>query len=448
MHAIIHRSGRDLAYAMDIAGRPLVFRQIQWLRTSGCDRIAVELPADDEGRAAAEVLSSMDWVGCELRLITTEAKAPAAELAARAGFPVEGALALPADLLGDGDLARLYRYADRGGATVHLTAFPELPCWATGGALRILGVAGSALRHVRGPGHAVRIDGPRAALALSLAVLADRLPPREDRAFVPLVHAAARSPGVWIARGAVVSRDAVVEGPCLIGRDAVVEPGARVGPAAIVGDRAVIEPGARVRSSMVDADVVVGEGLDVHAMRVQATGLIDLERDLNVVVDDPLLISSRSRGAGGPTLAARSVSLALIGLLAPIALLAGGLGPRSWSRALVAAIAALLDVVRGRRALVGVDGLRDLTLPSSTLAQAAARAPIGAIDVERALVEDPATLEDRLRARAWYAVSKSPRVDARLLVRALARRVTAPRREASEGHDRARPVERAASGAR
>ena len=80
----------------------------------------------------------------------------------------------------------------------------------------------------------------------------------------------------------------------------------------------------------------------------------------------------------------------------------------------------LLDVVLGRRALVGVRAPLPATIPgalhaSPGLVHDAGRAPLGAVDITPAL----GTLRDdaiaHLRNRAWYAASKSTRTDLHLL---------------------------------
>lgn len=419
MHALIHRvpGGSRLA-SLDIAGRPLVIRQVQWLRTIGCDRIAIELEAGPDGDALASLVEADEAIGYDVALVTSSAPMTLEQLAARAGVPLRGALVIPANVIGDGDLARLYARAGDDGVVAHVPGFPELPWWTRGAAIRLLGDDGRAQRHVVGPGAAICVDGPRDAMALALTVLAGHLPaPRGDRAFVPPVHAAERSPSVWVARGAIVSPDARLTGPCFIGCDAVVAADAVVGPGAIVGERAVVESGTRVRSSYIDPHVIVGEGLDIEAMRVSESGIVDLRSDTGVALDDPLLVASRRVGSR-PALASRLVAFIAVLSLTPLALSLALLGVRGSE--LHALLDALLKVGLGRLSLVGVRPLPSHEVGTAPLAQDAARAAVGAIDVERALVADGAGPEDRLRARAWYAASKSLSVDLTLLHRMLA----------------------------
>ena len=339
-------------------------------------------------------------------------------LAARAGLPRRGALVIPANVLGDGDLARLYARAGDEGVVAHVPAFPELPWWTRGAAILLLGEDGSARRHLVGPGAALSVESPRDALALGLAVIAGKLSaPFGDRAFVPPVHAAERAPGVWVARGAIVAPGAILRAPCFIGADAFIAAGAQVGPGAVIGERAVIEASTRVRSAYVDAHVIVGEGLDVHAMRVRETGIVDLRSDTEVAFEDPLLIASRRLGAR-PRFASRLVALVAVATLTPLVLLLSLFGVHA--DALWTLVDALFKVVLGRLSLVGVRPLPTHEVGVAALAQDAARASVGAIDVERALVGDLAGHEDRLRARAWYAASKSMRVDLALVRRMLA----------------------------
>jgi hypothetical protein len=49
MRGVIHRVvGAPGAGLLPVAGRPLVARQLQWLRTIGCLRVAVEIGSDDD----------------------------------------------------------------------------------------------------------------------------------------------------------------------------------------------------------------------------------------------------------------------------------------------------------------------------------------------------------------------------------------------------------------
>ncbi|KYF57956.1 hypothetical protein BE08_15015, partial [Sorangium cellulosum] len=64
MYAIIARVAESPdAGLFSIAGRPLVSRQLQWLREIQCRRVAVQIGADAASMAVAAWLSEHDALG-------------------------------------------------------------------------------------------------------------------------------------------------------------------------------------------------------------------------------------------------------------------------------------------------------------------------------------------------------------------------------------------------
>lgn len=260
MFAVIYpASGLPASHALvPIAGRPLVSRQLQWLRALGVERVALVLPSGPEGDRVAQWLTDNEPVSRDV-VFVRDADSPA-EAATRAGFGGRPHLSLSSDVVGDGDLSRLYGLAERGRVVAHLV--PPPGCRAEEAFVCVEHTT-LELRHertilVRGPGWGARVSDLAAARELGDRVLEGSLPPADDvHAFPIQLHASALLPGVWVARGAHVDKRAIVRAPVWIGPGAVVEAGARVGPGTHVGARAVISRGASVRECVVEDGVIV-----------------------------------------------------------------------------------------------------------------------------------------------------------------------------------------------
>ena len=181
---------------------------------------------------------------------------------------------------------------------------------------------------------------------------------------------------------------------------------------------AVVERGASLREVHVDDGVVGGEGLFVERAHVTAGALRPFDTGAIVAIDDPLLVAARDERRDR-RLASRAAAL----LALPLALVLDAVVAMVWSVRLAfsdvptptAASALLLGVLTGRRAWIGTaDGL--------SVVEWVERGPVLAID--DALVPEDADALARRLARAWYALSKAPGLDARLVARTLARRVS------------------------
>jgi hypothetical protein len=298
MFAVIHASSTQPRTGMfPVAGRPLVTRQLQWLRAFACDQVAIGVGRDRAGDELFRWLTELDALGTNVVLVRTEHAGDARAIAAAAGFPDDAAiLALPGDVLPFGDPRSLV--AGAGGHSL-LASVPPPAALAgriRGGGLRVLAPRASTTRSVAWAGRAVTLASLGDALALSNAALAGALPPlSEGRPTPMLIHAAERSKGVWIARDALVEPGAQLQAPVLIGAGAVVRAGAQVGPGVCVGDRAVIESGAVVRESLVEAGTIVGERLWLEQVLVEPHAVVDLATGARQRVDDPLQLTSRDR---------------------------------------------------------------------------------------------------------------------------------------------------------
>lgn len=408
MFAVIHRTpgASTRAPLWDVAGRPLVARQLQWLRAVGVDRVAVEIPCGADGDALAAFLAS-DAEGARVVQIPSAAPLEPARLAAQAGFTGAAWLVcLPSDCLFAGDLLRAVARAGDS-ARVRSSAPLALPA----GELELRAHGRAADVSYFGLGWSVRLGGEGDALELGAALLSGDLPHASD---FP-VHAKARAPGVFVARGALVSPEAVLRAPAFVGPEARVEAGAVVGPRAIVGARAIVAAGARVASAVVREGTLVGEGLVVERCAATPTALVDFDTREAVELGDPLLLAGVRRRTVG--VLERLAALAFVLAAVPVSAILGASRPRRL-RPAARLVRDLLRCVAGELRLVGVSAEPPGPVPPA-LAEASARAEPGALRIDRALLDEPGDPQQVARARAWYAHAKSARTDASLLLSSL-----------------------------
>jgi hypothetical protein len=415
MHAVIHQiAGAELASLLPVAGRPLLVRQIQWLRAIGCERVTVEVDARSVAGRVMEWVEESDGIALFVDVVLTAAPAGAREVARRAGI-TGPFIAVPCDVLGSADLAPMFPFAADGGAVARLSP-PDGMTEVCGGEVALFGKTRAPAAEVAVSGWGVRIASLADALAFGSALLSSATlwAEEDDTSFVPPIHAAERSPGVFVGRGAYISPDAEIVGPAWIGPHAYIAAGARIGPDAFVADHAMVDEGAVVEHAMIFPRVTVARGDRALDEARTSAGSLCLRSSPERASADCLFPRAP---ATAPSWASRAVAMACVLWLAPwVALffLAGG----AWS----SMFRALVEVVRGKRTLVGVGSSAPHTSHASPgLLESAARAPAGVIDIERELVPSAADVATILRARAWYATSKSPAVD-RMLVRAALRR--------------------------
>ena len=207
-------------------------------------------------------------------------------------------LAVPADVIGDGDLSRLVEGAHGDGSVFALSA-PEIE---VAGAEPLSAAVVTVVCESDGPspirqgtGWGARVRSFEDARVLGHAILMGLLPERDEVHRWPIiVHGHEREKGIWLARGASYDRGATLAAPVWLGRGAVIAAGAEVGPDVFLGDRAVIASSARVEASFIAAETMVGEGVGLRrhvAYRDRMHGLAGLD-DLRQV-DDRRILASR-----------------------------------------------------------------------------------------------------------------------------------------------------------
>lgn len=417
MRALIYElAGAIGAGALDVAGRPLLIRQLQWLRERGIEDVVVEIASGPHAAQRGAWLLGTDPLTLRCLVIPTRCAVGPLTLAERAGLDDDELfLALPANMVVHADLV----------LPEQPTSFAfGPPSFATQESPAI--VAFRSLTHEaehtteHAAGWALRVGDPAAAHTLSCAILG-------GQAVGFLVHAAEVRTGIWLARGARVAEDATLLPPALIGADARVFAKARVGPNVIVGDGAVIEREAVLSEVTVAPGTLVGEASRVRQARVDPRGITSLADHARTELNDPLQLASAIEPGAG--LGARALALLLTSLLlGPWALgvIVSAVRHRRVVRRLpwrgqvlhVGAIGvglldlvpALLDVVLGRRDLIGV-ALPDALAVESDRSDGPSR--VGAIDLS-AVLAPGASLSTLLWMWRWYLENKSTELDRKL----------------------------------
>ncbi len=422
MRALIYEMPEHVGVGwVDIAGRPLLMRQIQWLRDAGIEDVVVELCVGPDDTARGSWLLGDDPILFRVQVLPTAAPVGPDELARRAGFARdERALHVPAHVIGGGPLPIDTTPPVR----MTLPLAKGVQTTIAGLELRARGESSDQDVQLEGAWGAC-IEELNDALDVSCAAL-------EGRAPGIMLHAREQSPGVWIARGAHVASAARVEPPVYLGLDALVVQGAQVGPRAIILDRAVIERGATVVDAMVAADTLIGENTRVrHALAIRHA-LVSFQDGARTSILDPLVLASRGSTTA---LLSRCIALVLLVALAPFWLVVAGVSRargRPVQRVLLARggitwrigalgvpvvdlVPPLLDVLLGTRDLVGV--AQGSVLEIAARRQYPSAAPrAGAIDISSRLAPSQSA-QTVLRLWRWYAHRKTNSLDRSLLLR-------------------------------
>jgi len=122
---------------------------------------------------------------------------------------------------------------------------------------------------------------------------------------------AARSDGVWIADSARVHREAVLQGPVVVGQDCEVGPDAVIGPNTALGSNVTVGSNAVVQDSVVDADTridpgstlmdtVTGQDVHLGAGTTVPAGPADVQVGTTIFEEQRLgaVIADRARARG------------------------------------------------------------------------------------------------------------------------------------------------------
>ncbi|MFO0559607.1 MAG: hypothetical protein U0269_16435 [Polyangiales bacterium] len=380
----------------DIAGTPLLVRQLEWLFENGCKRVIVERCADDPRWDEVEQALESHAAAAIVERVLTAAPLGPMELARRSGLGDEKFIAISSRTLASTDLRAVY--ALDAGTKAMLTPPHGYEALYDADVL-VLSKAQPKIESAASvDGWGVVFSCEQEAHELGCAVL-------DKRVQGVVVHGAEVTPGIWTTRGTVIEDGAILRAPIFVGAAARVCSGAVVGPNAVIGAHTVIEPAAIVREAVVRAETIIGEGVVIERCAAAGEEIEDWRTGATASLGDELLLSKRTSAVG--SLVPRMLAALATVLLAPIAAL---------TRAGRALLSELWQVALGQRCWIGstVELASDDSVHSASegLVRAAERAPRGVISIDRALWLQG---EDRLRMLAWYAREKSLSVDASLL---------------------------------
>ncbi|MFT3921961.1 MAG: hypothetical protein QM778_05455 [Myxococcales bacterium] len=419
MCAVIHELPDCIGVgALDVAGRALLVRQLQFLRDIGIEDVIVEIVEGPHAIERAQLVLGDDPLTARTQVIPSARPMGPRELARRAGcVENELFLSLPADLAvhGKPDLQL------QGPTRYHLPAPSEARAPQSALELRSRREGVSAPASVDASGWAFQVQNLDQAHSLACAAL-------EGRAPGLLVHAAEIKPGVWVARGARVSPEAQVSGPVLIGANARVLGDAKIGPRAVLGEGVVVERGAAVSEASVGANTILGEGTRIRSAYADAQGIVSFETGGRTPIGESLVLAARTDT--GTALVSRLFALFLLVLLATPWLLGlavqkalrrpairsiktrrGRLHTGDSGFGVVDLLPALFDVVMGRRDLVGINDWRALEAAAHAAAHEGGDGwRAGAIDLSRAMAPGAST-QTLLRMWRWYRVHKNASLD-------------------------------------
>lgn len=320
----------------------------------------------------------------------------------------------------------------------------------------------------------------RAAVTAADVILVDHLPGRPDlplfesyagwfaaqRAWMPQavtpgrIGVRERSPGVWVGLRAEIDPSAELTAPCWVGDYARIGAHVRLGPGAILGDRVVVEEGARILESVVGPDTLVGKYVSVQHSLADGALLTNWETRSTVQVPDPFLladlgarhVATTPRTSLPGRLAAGLAMLITIPFAVGVVLLCLVRGEAPWqlrlalraqrgTRRLATETFAYYElacarnwlrrwpqfwsVLRGDMTWVGNRPLRPTQ--ALTLANDFERlwlaAPVGLISLADAYGCPEGVSDEAIAHASYYAVHGSRRLDAEIVVRALARSV-------------------------
>ena len=194
VYAVIHQvPGLETPGMLEIAGLPLIARQLEWLIGMGCDGVIVEVGEDAASREVARWVANHCGDGTDVIVVVSGGATHlgAREAARRAGIgPLRPVLAIPADLLGNGDLTYMVPVANPFGVVAFFDPPSALVRKLSGGTVRLVRAplrSSKTTTHeplrsrgqpspIRGLGWAARIQSPAAAAAMTEAVIFREVP--------------------------------------------------------------------------------------------------------------------------------------------------------------------------------------------------------------------------------------------------------------------------------
>lgn len=313
--------------------------------------------------------------------------------------------------------------------------------------------AGEAGQAMMFEGNWVRIDALRRLWAANMACLEGRFPLLEERL------SSRQRDGSWLGHHVSAHGSAQVHAPSMIGNFASLNAETRIGPYAMLGDSAIVDKGANVVRSLVFDHSYLGALTNLEDSVVAGNAVLNLRIGSWVSVTDTFLVSSVRDKLLIPWTArlfGKSFAGALLVASSPIWLTKGLLRAVSgkpffskkrivdWSsidgtgapageehfdclgfdgNGLVSRLPGLIDVLRGRLALVGVRPVSDTNqlIDSEEWSKQRFEAPAGLFTPVDAEAMGDALEEEKIVAENLYAATRCFRLDASILAQALAK---------------------------
>lgn len=298
----------------------------------------------------------------------------------------------------------------------------------------------------------IQIDSPPALWAANMACL---------EGFFPLLSTwlnAEGASGIRSGHHTVVERSAAVTEPTVLGNFASVRAQASVGPYAVIGDNTIIDTEAVVRSSLVFNDVYLGSQTTLENMIAVGNSIMNVTLNTWVTVPDRFLLSDVKDKIFAPwtaNLFSKFVAAVLLLVTSPIwvgkGLLRKASGKTFFTRedpvcltyseeidgveafcnpsllgfanshGLISRLPAIIDVLRGRLALVGVRRLRELDGLTYTEDWARQRfdSPAGLFTPVDAEAIKDASEEEKIIVENLYVANRSFKENLRVLAKSL-----------------------------
>ncbi len=264
MLAFILRSPTNPESALyAIAGRTLLERQLGWLYDSGVDEVFLELGAES---IDVDIMRWLQRSPLGLRVRPVQAGASLNELealATAAGVTTEGpVVSLVSSTIARVDLSQYFGSAVDGGVRLELVS---AGLGLAAAEVVISRIGQHPTRVLEAEGWGAQLKTPADAMVISSALLKCGGKLGDFSISIPGTE---RSPGVWVARGARISSDAVLRAPLYVGYGSWIRAGATVGPNCQIGENVVVMHDAKTTNLVVPNDAIV-DHTGVHLVRAQ-----------------------------------------------------------------------------------------------------------------------------------------------------------------------------------
>ncbi|MFH0958291.1 MAG: NDP-sugar synthase [Pseudomonadota bacterium] len=263
---------------------------------------------------------------------------------------------------------------------------------------------------------------------------------------------------LWVGHHSVLDPTSITQGPALIGDFSSVRSNAQVGPYSVIGNGSIIDKEAHVSYSLILNHVYVGTQTTMNLVIVSNNNIMNLKLETWVTVTDPFLVSSVRKKILVPwtvQLFNKGIAALLLVLTSPLWLFKGVIRiiarkpffDRSsffnWdsssgieglsqgenlelltfndSKGLVSRLPGLIDVVRGRLALVGVRPLHESAVLTYTDEWTIPRfsSPVGLFTPVDAELMNDSLDEEKIIAENLFAAKRSFRQDLQVFFKSL-----------------------------